>query len=432
MPEKDRINIMWFRRDLRLHDNTALFHALSNPTPVLPLFIFDTDITHELKEDDARINFIYLTLKNIQTTLQKAGSSLLIKKGKPLNIFKELTDNYVIENLYCNNDYEPYAKERDSIIKSFAESRGIGFHSYKDHVIFEKAEIVKQDSSPYTVYTPYAIRWREKLAVSKIALLNSIELSSHFYKTTAFTFPDLATLGFKAKAFTFPEINWGSLYQYKEKRDFPSLDATSKISLYLRFGTISIREVALKAIKKNDTFLGELIWREFFMMILHHFPRVQTESFKKRYDLIEWDNNEEMFALWCQGRTGYPLVDAGMRELNATGFMHNRVRMVVAGFLTKHLLTDWRWGEHYFAEKLLDYELSSNNGNWQWAAGTGCDAAPYFRIFNPTLQAKKFDKDTNYIKKWIPEYLSPLYPKPIVVHEVARKRCLLSYGKAIL
>ncbi len=422
---------MWFRRDLRLQDNTALFHALRNPTPVLPLFIFDTDITHEFKEDDARINFIYLTLKNIHTTLQKAGSSLLIRKGKPLNIFKELTDNYVIENLYCNNDYEPYAIERDRTVKGFAESKGIGFHSYKDQVIFEKAEIIKRDINPYTVYTPYAIRWREQLAVSKITLLNSIELSSHFYKTPAFAFPDLASLGFKAKAFTYPEINWGSLNHYKEKRDFPSLDSTSKISLYLRFGTISIREVALKAIEKNDTFLGELIWREFFMMILYHFPRVQSESFKKRYDLIEWDNNEGMFIQWCQGQTGYPLVDAGMRELNATGFMHNRVRMVVAGFLTKHLLIDWRWGEHYFAEKLLDYELSSNNGNWQWAAGTGCDAAPYFRIFNPNLQAKKFDKDNIYIKKWVPEVFSPSYPKPIVMHEEARKRCLEKYRKAI-
>jgi len=390
----DRINIFWFRRDLRTYDNTALSYALKAGKKVIPIFILDRNILDSLEKDDKRVEFIRETLIKLQKEL-----SLEVYYGFPLEIFSQLIDKYNIENVYTNHDYEPYAIRRDKRIRNFLEESRIGFHTYKDQVIFEKDEIVKEDGKPYTVFTPYSRKWLNKLA--------SIQFKK--YKRLDLDFLD----------------------QYKDKRDHPAADGTSRLGIHLRFGTISIRQLVQQVKDVSPTFLNELIWREFFQSILWHFPDVVDHSFKSEYDRIPWRNNEKEFQAWCDGKTGYPIVDAGMRELNATGFMHNRVRMITASFLCKHLLIDWRWGEAYFAEKLLDFELASNNGNWQWAAGSGCDAAPYFRIFNPSLQAKKFDPENKYIRKWVPEFEEKTYPSPIVEHEMARKRCLEVYAKAL-
>jgi len=429
----ETVSIFWFRRDLRLHDNAALYHALAVNKNVIPLFIFDTQIIDELEPHDRRLQFIYASLKEINSQLSIIGSSVLIKKGVPLDIFNELTSEFQIKNIYLNTDYEPYAIKRDAEINKFARLNGIGFYSFKDHVVFEKNEILKNDGSPYTVFTPYARRWLDKLAQTRINEYHSEKLINNLYLKKVFEFPSLEQLGFKPISFLFPSkvINTKLLTDYEKTRDNPAIDGTTRLGLHLRFGTISIRKAVSLAISFSEVWLKELIWREFFMMILSHFPYVQTSSFKKKYNNIEWLNNAEHFERWCKGNTGFPLVDAGMRELNETGFMHNRLRMITASFLVKHLLIDWQWGESYFAGKLLDYELSSNNGNWQWAAGTGCDAAPYFRVFNPAVQTVKFDKNLIYINKWVPELKSNQYSTPIVNHEMARKRCVEVYRKAI-
>ncbi|WP_139957540.1 cryptochrome/photolyase family protein [Flavicella sediminum] len=416
----------WFRRDLRLHDNKALFKALNSGKPVIPLFIFDTNITNRLPKNDARIGFIHQQLAELDAQLKKAGSSLLIKKGNPIEIWETLTQEHKIEAVYCNKDYEPTAIERDFNVKKLLKEQNISFYQEKDQVIFEESEVVKDDSKPYTVYTPYKNKWLKKLAVTNIEKFPSEELTANFCKTTS-TFPSLEKLNFEKSSIQVKAPNFNFLNDYDSIRDFPFIDKTSYLSPHLRFGTFSIREILQKAQATNAVFLSELIWREFFMQILFHFPRVANENFKVKYNRIEWRNNEEEFKNWCNGTTGYPMVDAGMRQLNKTGYMHNRVRMITAGFLCKHLLIDWRWGEAYFAEKLLDYELSSNNGNWQWAAGTGCDSAPYFRVFNPSEQLKKFDKDLQYIKKWITDFDELSYPQPIVDHKTARLRAIERY-----
>ncbi|HPE55031.1 MAG TPA: deoxyribodipyrimidine photo-lyase [Bacteroidales bacterium] len=430
---KKPIHVFWFRRDLRLNDNTALYHALNSGKPVLPIFIFDPEILKELPEKDARVTFIYALLNQINQKLEKQGSQLLIKQGKPLSVFKDLIQEFEIAAVYTNRDYEPYAIQRDQEVKNFLESKHISFHEFKDQVIFEKAEVVKQDGSPYTVYTPYSKIWLQKFKEKKIESYPSEDHLDKLLKAEFGPRLNLKDLGFKQSEITVPgfDISKNLIENYSKTRDVPSMEGTSRLGPHLRFGTVSIRELARKAANYEETFLKELIWREFFMQILYHFPHVVDQSFKPAYDKIEWLNDETQFKKWCEGKTGYPMVDAGMRQLNQTGYMHNRVRMVVASFLCKHLLIDWRWGEAYFAEKLLDFELSSNNGNWQWAAGTGCDAAPYFRVFNPASQQEKFDPDWKYIKKWVPEFGTHQYPEPIVDHKFARERAIKTYKQAL-
>lgn len=426
-----KINIFWYRRDLRLDDNHGLFHALQSGNPVLLLFIFDTNIIDELDRKDMRINFIYDHLSSLNSQLQSFNSSILIKKGNPIKIWKDLINNNNIESIYLNKDYEPYAIQRDKEIEKLAKINNINYFSFKDQVVFEKDEIVKKDHKPYTVFSPYMKKWKHKFDTLNLDTYPSNNYLSNLYSVT-FNFPKLVDIGFNRIHLKLPKINLSEAFlkTFHKTRDFPSLP-TSNLSIYLRFGTISIREVINSVKNTSEIFLNELIWREFFMQILFHFPQVVSQNYKTKYDKIIWRNNDIEFKRWCNGETGYPIVDAGIKEMNQTGFMHNRVRMICASFLCKHLLIDWRWGEAYFAKKLLDYELSSNNGNWQWAASTGCDAVPYFRIFNPYEQQKKYDKNNSYIRKWNPEYLKNSYPKPIIEHKFARKRALDTYKKSL-
>ncbi len=428
MKDFQEISIFWFRRDLRLKDNCGLHHALNASFPVLCVFIFDDAILSELNNDDPRVDFIYQQLQAIDADLKLHSSSLLIKKGNVRDVWQELINKYTVRQVFVNHDYEPYAIGRDKQITSLLKQNNIKFHTYKDQVIFEKDEILKADASPYVVYTPYKNKWLQRFSDHDLQEFES-SVTDNFAKL-CFDFPNMKSLGFRPSTIKVPDFNLADLSFYEERRDYPSLDYSSKLSTHLRFGTISIRSV-IREIVYHSKFLNELIWREFFMQILYHFPDNEKFNFKRNYDFVQWRNNEEEFAAWKNGMTGYPIVDAGMRELKATGLMHNRVRMICAGFLCKHLLIDWRWGEAYFASKLLDYELASNNGNWQWAAGTGCDAAPYFRIFNPLIQAKKFDADEKYIRKWIPEYGTPSYPLPIVDHKFAGERAIKTYKQAL-
>ncbi|MEX6626409.1 cryptochrome/photolyase family protein [Tenacibaculum salmonis] len=425
----NKVAIFWFRRDLRLEDNVALFNALNSSNKVVPLFIFDEEILDKLPENDARVSFIYQTLHQLNTDLKDTGSSLLIKKGNPLEVWKTLILEFDISAVYTNKDYEPYALQRDTDICGFLKSKSIDFLRYKDQVIFEKAEVTKNDGLPYTVYTPYKNKWLQKFN-AEVDLKNHHINFNNFYQFTS-EIPSLKFIGFNESSIKVQPYNLSNLTKYDEIRDFPFIDKTSYLSPYFRFGLVSVRKMVQFALKTNATFLNELIWREFFMQVLFHFPKVVTNNFKQKYDAIPWRNNEAEFEKWCKGETGYPMVDAGMRQLNKTGYMHNRVRMITAGFLCKHLLIDWRWGEAYFAEKLLDYELSANNGNWQWAAGTGCDAAPYFRVFNPEAQLKKFDKDLQYIRKWIENFDELTYPQPMVEHKFARERAISTYKEAL-
>ena len=429
------VSICWLRRDLRLDDNAALYHALRHGEHVIPLFIFDTEILDKLSDrSDKRVQFIYETLINLQSQLKETGSTLLVKIGKPVEVWTELMAEWEIKSVYTNHDFEPYALERDRQVADMLAIKEIPFHTYKDHVIFEKDEVTKDDGSPYTVFTPYSRKWMARLKPFYYKAYPTSKYHSNFYKTEIqFPIPSLESIGFQISETLYPEkvVKADVIKQYTEHRNYPALHGTSRLGLHLRFGTLSVRKLLAYALDKNQTFVNELIWRDFYQQILWHFPHVATQAFKKEYDLIEWINDESQFQKWCDGMTGYPLVDAGMRELNETGFMHNRVRMLVASFLTKHLLIDWRWGEAYFAEKLLDFDLAANNGGWQWAAGCGTDAASYFRIFSPAAQLDKFDPQMIYVKKWVPEYGTADYPTPIVDHEMARKRCLEVYKKAL-
>ncbi|CAN5655742.1 deoxyribodipyrimidine photo-lyase [soil metagenome] len=437
------MNIIWFRRDLRLQDNAALYHALKAGEPVLPIFIFDKNILDDLEDkQDKRVEFIYAALEEMQEQLLKIGSSLQVFYGYPEKVFKQLVDENKIGKVFTNHDYEPYADTRDETIKKILNDAGASFHTYKDQVIFESDEVVKDDGKPYTVFTPYSRKWKAALTDFFLKSYPTKKYFKNFYRQSPQQIPALESMGFqqvkvaigneKSSSFPSKQLKEDVVKKYAAQRDIPSVAGTSKMGVHLRFGTISIRELARKAIQLNEKYLNELIWRDFYQMILSQFPQVgKGLAFKPAYDHIKWRNNEAEFAAWCEGRTGYPIVDAGMRELNATGFMHNRVRMIVASFLTKHLLIDWRWGEAYFAKKLLDFDFASNNGGWQWAAGSGCDAAPYFRVFNPTLQTKKFDPDFKYIRKWVPEFEGFEYPQPIVNHEMARKRVLDVYKEAL-
>ena len=428
-----RLTLFWFRRDLRVQDNVGFYHALKNAEQVLPIFIFDTAIIDKLPQQDARIEFILKALGDINDAMKRNRCTVGMYRGEPKAIITQLLDNYPIDRVVTNHDYEPYAQERDAAIEALLAEKGIAFETYKDQVIFEKAEVTKDDGSPYVVYTPYSKKWLARFQDHTPQQLPSEEL---LYKCIQTELPQLSlkALGFQPSGIQAPgdSVSNARIDAYEETRNFPALDETSRLGVHLRFGTISIRKlVEQAAVRSNPTYLKELIWREFFMQILWHFPHTASKSFKPAYDRILWRNNEEEFQRWCEGNTGYPLVDAGMRELNQTGYMHNRVRMLVGSFLCKHLLIDWRWGEAYFAQKLLDYEMSSNVGNWQWVAGCGVDAAPYFRIFNPTSQVTKFDKELKYIKKWVPNHQELDYPQPIVEHKMARERCLTTYKSAL-
>lgn len=430
---KKTISIFWFRRDLRLEDNAALYQALKGEHPVLPLFIFDQNILDKLAVDDARITFIYQTIEDLKTVLQKQGSDVLVKYGKPESVWPEILKDYEVAAVYTNHDYEPYARERDDNMAEFLRSEKIEFKTFKDQVIFEKGEILKADKTPYTVFTPFFKQWQAKLNDFYLKAYPTKKYFKNFLKIKHLPLPSLKEMGFEVSKLEFPKISYkDKLDSYAKERDFPALPGTTRIGLHLRFGTISIRKVATDAIDaKSNVWLSELAWREFYMMILWHFPYAAFDSFKKQYDKIKWRNDEKEFKAWCEGNTGYPLVDAGMRQLNEIGWMHNRVRMVTASFLSKHLLIDWRWGEAYFASKLLDYEMASNVGGWQWAAGSGNDAAPYFRVFNPELQTKRFDPKFEYIKKWVPESDTKKYAQPIVEHKFARERVLKVFKEAL-
>jgi deoxyribodipyrimidine photo-lyase len=425
--------IFWFRRDLRLEDNHGLFEVLKNYKNVLPIFIFDPEILEKLPKDDARVNFIYNQLNDLNDSLD-TNQKINTYYDRPSQVFNQLISEFPIEAVYTNHDYEPYAIARDKTVLDILSQKNIAFKSFKDQVIFERNEVTKDDGLPYKVYTPYSKKWLCTYTEKHIEAYPSENLLKHLSKMDLNQWVPLDAMGFtKSKLKIAPfKMDPQLIHLYEKKRNTPSVAGTSRLGPHLRFGTVSIRKVVKEALKSsNITFLKELIWREFFMQILWHFPHTVTKSFKPQYEAIQWRNNKEEFAKWCQGETGYPLVDAGMRELNETGFMHNRVRMLVGSFLCKHLLIDWRWGEAYFAQKLHDFELSSNVSNWQWVAGCGVDAAPYFRIFNPTTQIGKFDKDHHYIKKWVPEYQELNYVKPIVDHKFARERCLEAYKSAL-
>lgn len=429
------ISVFWFRRDLRLEDNAGLYHALKSEANVLPIFIFDKNILDKLEnKTDRRISFIHHALTNLNLQLHKLGSTLNVFHSTPKQVFKELATKHSILCVYTNHDYEPYAKERDEEIRQFLNKHNIDFKPFKDQCIFEKDEVTKDDGKPYTVFTPYSRKWKLKLNDFFLKPYPTEKYLKKFLKQNKQNIPTIKELGFVDTHFDIPSTlpDLGVIIKYKQQRDFPAIKGTSRLSVHLRFGTVSIRTLAKLALHNSETWLNELIWRDFYMMILYHFPHVAKNSFKPQYDRVEWRNNEQEFKAWCEGKTGFPIVDAGMRELNTTGFMHNRVRMIVASFLIKDLLIDWRWGEAYFAEKLIDYDLSANNGGWQWAASSGCDAAPYFRIFNPLEQTKKFDPNYEYIKTWVPEYNTPNYVKPIVDHAFARNRALATYKKALI
>jgi deoxyribodipyrimidine photo-lyase len=432
---KKEVCIFWFRRDLRLNDNAGLYHALKENTCVLPVFIFDKDILDKLEDKkDRRVDFINQTLEAIQIELVKLGSSLLVLHDTVDEAFKKITKIHHVSCVYTNHDYEPYAHTRDTRIKTFLATKNIGLKTYKDQCVFEKDEIIKEDGTPYTIFTPYSNKWKRTLKPYNYKAYPVNKYTAHFLQHKALELPSLESIGFVKTDIELPkkiQIDNLLIQKYKEQRDIPSIKGTSRLSMHLRFGTVSIRSLVAKALPLSETWLNELIWRDFYMMILSHFPHVVKHAFKKQYDNIPWRNNEDDFYKWCVGQTGFPIVDAGMRELNATGFMHNRVRMIVSSFLIKDLLIDWRWGEAYFANKLNDFDLSANNGGWQWAASSGCDAAPYFRIFNPTEQQKRFDPQLIYIKKWIPEFGTASYPAPMIDHASARLRTLEVYKKAL-
>ncbi len=428
------VSVFWFRRDLRWDDNAALYQALKGDFPVLPVFIFDKVILDDLEDPyDARVEFIHQTLCDMNQELSEKGSSIYFDYTSPEKAWKTILSDFEVRAVYTNSDYEPYARERDERINNLLAQHDIPFYSYKDHVIFEKSEVVKDDGDPYVVYTPYSRKWLARLETKDLESFTSGLQFENFAQRPLQNPPSLEDMGFaptKTKI-PSPDVREKTLKQYEEKRNFPAEEGTSRVGVHLRFGTVSIRKLAKKAKEESSTYLNELIWREFYQQILWHFPRVVDTNFHQKYDAIRWRNNEAEFTRWCQGKTGYPIVDAGMRQLNETGYMHNRVRMIVASFLTKHLLIDWRWGESYFAKKLLDYELASNNGGWQWAAGTGTDAQPYFRIFNPYSQTDKFDPDKKYIREWVPEYCTDDYPEPLVEHKAARQRALDTYKEAV-
>ncbi|MEM6628322.1 MAG: deoxyribodipyrimidine photo-lyase [Bacteroidota bacterium] len=430
-----KVNVFWFRRDLRLNDNRGLFEALKSEYPVLPLFIFDRNILDDLEADDARVTFIHNQLSGMREQLSALDKGFWVEHGSPEAVWENLLQEFDVQAVFCNHDYEPYAQKREQMVIKLLKGKGAVLHTFKDQVIFEKEEILSGAGKPYTVYTPYSKKWKESLRQSHLTYYNCEALWDNFLPKSQVprSFPSLGQMNFKVSSQIFPSDSpkEQTIRVYDQYRNFPAQPGTTRIGIHLRFGTISIRQLAKKAIELNEVYLKELIWREFYMQILWNFPHVVEGPFRKQYERVPWVHDEEAFEKWKQGKTGFPIVDAGMRELNETGYMHNRVRMITASFLVKDLLINWQWGESYFAEKLLDFELSSNNGGWQWAAGSGTDAAPYFRIFNPESQMKKFDPKLVYVRKWVPEFGTPLYPAPMVNHKTARENTLKVYKEAL-
>ncbi len=434
MTDRESISFFWFRRDLRLEDNVGFYRALTSDHPVVCGFIFDSEILDDLEDEcDGRIQFIHQELGRLRNELRQHGSDLVVNYGRPVDVWRKWIEEFSIDQVHANRDYEPYARLRDHTIESLLKANGISFHTHKDQIIFDRDEVVKDDGKPYTVYTPYSKKWRRRLTVADLRSFHTEPLFDRLHPFEANDLPGLKEMGFISFPSQYPArtIDKNLLKRYAEKRDFPAQNGTSQLGIHLRFGTISIRTLSRAAIKYSESFLNELIWRNFYQDVLWHFPQSTTEALKPKYDQIRWRNNAEEFEIWKEGRTGYPLVDAGMRQLAATGYMHNRIRMVTASFLAKHLLIDWRWGEAWFARKLLDFDLASNVGGWQWAAGSGADAAPYFRIFNPRLQTEKFDPDGLYVRRWVPELGSAAYPPPMIDHREARKRALEVYKNAV-
>ncbi len=427
------VNFFWHRRDLRVEDNHGLYEALRADEPTVPVFIFDRNILDRLEDrDDARVTFIHQELQRVKAAYEAAGGSILIGYGKPEEVWAKWLGEYSVTKVCTNEDYEPYARERDAAIARLCNRHGTSFQAFKDHVIFEKDEVVKDNGSPYVVYTPYSQMWKRQLPTCSLSGYSSEKELNGLLRMDPQPMVTLEGMGFEKSDLPIPDrdLDGNIVKHYHETRDLPAKRGTTRMSVHLRFGTVSIRELTRKALALNEKYLNELIWRDFYQAIIWHFPRVVGHAFRPGYDHIRWENNEEHFRKWCRGETGYAIVDAGMRELNTTGFMHNRVRMIVASFLTKHLLIDWRWGEAYFARKLLDFELASNNGGWQWAAGSGVDAAPYFRVFNPELQMIKFDPQRAYVKQWVTEFQELSY-KPIIDHKMARQRAIERYKEGI-
>ena len=399
------LSVFWFRRDLRLHDNHGFFQALKKSKSVLPVFIFDINILGELNENDRRVSLLFDRLKELNTELAKHGKKIHVYYGDPKSIFNELFDKLPYDAIFTNTDYEPYATKRDKSVRLSLNQKKVKFRSYKDQVIFEKDEILTDSGKVYGVYTYYMKKWKAQFRASMTQPFPSDTLLHKCKNSDVLPCVEqIGDIGFKHTEYILhqPNLTYRSLLDYEQSRDNPTMDGTSNASVHLRFGFLSIREVVNIAFQYSETFLNELIWRSFFTQIIWNYPRVVDSCFKQKYNNIKW-NNIDLFINWKYGETGFPIVDAGMRQLFETGYMHNRVRMITASFLVKNLGIDWRLGEAYFASTLMDYDLASNNGNWQWVAGTGCDSAPYFRVFNPNTQQERYDPKLIYCRKWIKE-----------------------------
>ena len=423
--------IIWFRRDLRLYDNAALFYALKDSNQVFPVFIFDTKILSKLKnKKDRRIEFILRSLTEIKKTLNENGSDLIVEMGDPEFLIPKLIKEYKCNSLYINRDYEKFAQDRDQTISKFLLNQKVTTFTFKDQVLFESDEILTQSNNPYTVFTPYKNNHLRRLNEQGIELYDCENHKDNFAKFTSKALPALKELGFEKTNLEDLDLPTGTsggknllekfyknIKSYSTNRNFPSIRGVSYLSVHNRFGTLSIRHLAKLAIEADNdgalTWLSELIWRDFYFQIIANFPQVsEKKSFKSQFENLKFENDEKKFEAWKNGLTGFPIIDAAMKQINQTGYMHNRLRMIVSSFLVKDLLIDWRWGEKYFEDNLIDFDFSANNGGWQWAASTGCDSQPYFRIFNPVLQSEKFDKDGSFIKKYIPQ-LTPLSVKEI-------------------
>ena len=464
--------LMWFRRDLRSEDNAALYAALKDSRRVYCVFVYDTEILDALPtRADRRVEFICQSVAELGSALDAAGGQLITLRGPAPTEISRLAAELGVQAVYANHDYEPQAVARDRAVAHALQATGVAFLTRKDQVIFEKDEVLTLSGTPFSVFTPYKNAWLKKLEPFFVQAYPVGLYTKHFAKA-----PDhkrlltLADIGFKPTNLQALGISGGSvaaqklladfqprMSRYRDNRDFPAKKGPSYLSVHLRFGTVSIRELARLAWpgvggqngEGPATWLSELVWRDFYFMILHHHPHVVSRAFKPVYDAIRWPNDETLFAAWCEGRTGFPIVDAAMRQLNQTGYMHNRLRMIAASFLVKDLHIDWRWGEKYFADRLNDFDLAANNGGWQWAASTGCDAQPYFRIFNPVSQSEKFDVDGTFIRRYVPELagcdkrtihapwnMTPMeqqgagvmigkdYPAPVVDHAAARLKAL--------